>query len=38
MIDETLTGIFAQPYLSAGPFIDAQIQSYGEIVGDVTTI
>ena len=38
MIDETLTDIFAQPYLSAGPFLKAEIRSFGDIVGWVAQV
>jgi len=32
-IDETLTDIFAQPYLSAGPFQSAKLEASGSEVG-----
>lgn len=37
-IDQTLTGVFATPYLSAGPFKSAKIESIGAIVGGEATV
>lgn len=31
-------GVFAEPLLSAGPFFSAEIESDGQIVGDLTTV
>ena len=40
LIDETLTGVFAQPQLSAGPFTSAEIELDGSsvAVGELTEI
>ena len=37
-VDETLADIFAQPYLSAGPFLSASLESVGNLVGGGATI
>lgn len=37
-IDQTLTNIFAHPYLDAGPFLSAFIASEGDEVGKGTAI
>lgn len=38
LIDETVAGVFATPYLSAGPFISAAIESNGQTVGETTSL
>ena len=37
-IDETLTGVFAYPLLSAGPFLSASVESFGQLVGETTSL
>ena len=37
-VDETTSGIYAQPFLSAGPFNSASVSSSGDVVGDATEI
>ena len=37
-VDETSDGIFAQPFLSAGPFNSVSVSSSGTVVGDLTEI
>ena len=38
LVDESDSGIFAQPYLSAGPFNAAAMSSSGPVVGDAALI
>ena len=38
LVDESDSDVFAQPYLSAGPFNDATMASSGTVVGDQTVI
>ena len=37
-VDESSEGIYAQPFLSAGPFNSASISSNGDVVGATTEI
>lgn len=37
LIDQTLSNIFAEPELTAGPFLSASIASEGSIVGAEST-
>ena len=37
-IDETLTGVFAYPLLSAGPFLGASVESFGQLVGSAERV
>ena len=38
LVDESGSGVFAQPYLSAGPFNAAAMSSSGAVVGDAAEI